>query len=371
MLIASCLVLFSLLFVSSSVIAFATSPLNKTYGGAKDDAAYSILNSSDGGYVLAGYTKSFGVGGMDVWLVNSSGQMIWNKTYGGTGDDVAYSLIQAGNGEFVFAGYSASFGMGGSDVWLVKTDSAGNVEWNQTYGGEGQDESFSVVQANDGGYLVAGSTNSSGAGQNDFWLVKTEVNGKISWNQTYGGVGEEVARSVVQASDGGYTVTGYRRSLNASAYDIWVVKTDSAGVMLWNKTFGGAGHDGAFSILQTSDGGYALAGGTVSSSANRSDVWLVKIDSFGSMQWNRTFVGNSPEAATSLIQTSDGGYAIAAITESYGAGSQDGWLIKTDAVGGMTWNQTYGKAGSDAANAVVQTSDGGYALAGFMQSDCW
>ena len=285
MLLASCIVLFSLLFISSFHPAFASATLNETYGGPKDDAAYSILNSSDGGYVLAGYTKSFGVGGMDAWLVkvDSSGQMVWNKTFGGAGDDVAYSLIQAGTGGFVFAGYSASFGVGGSDVWLVKTDSAGTIEWNQTYGGASQDESFSIVQANDGGYLVVGSTNSSGAGQNDFWLVKTDVNGKISWNQTYGGAGEEVARSVVQASDGGYTVTGYRRSLNASAYDIWVVKTDATGVMLWNKTFGGAGHDGAFSILQTSDGGYALAGGTVSSSANRSDVWLVKIDSFGSM----------------------------------------------------------------------------------------
>jgi hypothetical protein len=282
---------------------------------------------------------------------------------------VAYSLIQAGNGGFVFAGYSASYGVGGSDVWLVKTDSAGNIEWNQTYGGTDHEELFCVVQANDGGYLVAGSTNSSGAGQNDFWLVKTDANGKTSWNQTYGGAGEEVARSVVQARDSGYVVTGYKRSLNASAYDIWVVKTDPAGVMLWNKTFGGAGHDGAFSILQTSEGGYALAGGTVSSSANRSDVWLVKIDSFGRLQWNRAFVGKSPEAATSLIQTSDGGYAIAAITESYGSGSQDGWLIKTDASGSMMWNQTYGKAGSDAANAVVQTSDGGFALAGFTASD--
>jgi hypothetical protein len=301
-LLAYCIVVFSLLLISSFHPAFATSSLNKTYGGAKDDAAYSILSSSDGGYVLAGYTKSVGAGGMDAWLVkvDYSGQMVWNRTYGGTADDVAYSLIQTGTGGYVFAGYSASFGMGGSDVWLVKTHSEGNVEWNHTYGGAGQEESFCVVQANDGGYLVVGSTNSFGAGQNDFWLVKTDANGKISWNQTYGGAGEEVARSVVEASDGGYTVTGCKRSLNVSAYDIWVVKTDPTGVMLWNQTFGRAGHDGAFSIIQTSDGGYSLAGGSVSSSANRSDVWLVKTDPFGNMQWNRTFAGKSPEAARSI-----------------------------------------------------------------------
>ena len=149
--------------------------------------AYSIIQTSDGGYVLAGYTGSFGAGGLDVWLVkvDSSGQMQWNETYGGSNNDTAYSLVQTRDGGFALAGYTQSFGAGGSDFWLIKTNSAGRVEWNQSFGGTGEDVAYSLTQTEDNGFALVGSSNSSGTpGKNDFWLVKTDEAGKMEWNQT-------------------------------------------------------------------------------------------------------------------------------------------------------------------------------------------
>jgi parallel beta-helix repeat protein len=351
-------------------LGLAATDWNKTYGGTGTDVAYSVVQASDGGYALAGYTTSFGAGQSDFWLVktDSTGGMLWNKTYGGANDDYAYSVVQASDGGYALAGSTDSFGAGGFDFWLVKTDSTGGMLWNKTYGGAGTDVAYSVVQASDGGYALAGSTDSFGAGQSDFWLVKTDSTGSMQWNKTYGGSGIDVASSVVQTSDGGYALAGYTTSFGAGQSDFWLVKTDSTGGMQWNKTYGGSGYDGASSVVQTSDGGYALAGYTNSFGAGGFDFWLVKTDSTGGMLWNKTYGGANDDYAYSVVQASDGGYALAGYTKSFGAGGYDFWLVKTDSTGGMQWNKTYGGTGTDIARSVVQTSDGGYALAGFTNS---
>jgi len=334
--------------------------VNKTYGGTGTDIAYSMVKTSDGGYALAGSTNSFGAGGNDFWLVktDSLGNMLWNKTYGAAGDDVAYSVVQTSDGGYALAGTSNSWVPGdGYDMWLVKTDGSGNVRWSLTYGGTGLDVAYSVVQTKDGGYALAGYTNSFGAGGFDFWLVKTDSNGNMLWNKTYGGTGTDIAYSMVQTSDGGYALAGYTDSFGAGGADFWLVKTDASGNMLWNKTYGGTGADEAYSVVQTSDGGYALAGITNSFGAGGWDFWLVKTDMNGNMLWNKTYGGTGDDYASSMIQTSDGGYAIAGETISFGGS----WLVKTDANGNMLWNKTYGGV----AYSVVQTSDGGYALAGY------
>lgn len=371
-LLTTCLLFLSALAITASFSSvFAASGFCSTYGGPNDEVAYSILQTSDGGYVLAGYTGSFGAGGLDVWLikVDSSGQMQWNETYGGLNNDTAYSLVQTRDGGLALAGYTQSFGAGGSNFWLIKTNSAGRIAWNQSFGGTGEDIAYSLIQTEDGGFALVGSTNSSdSAGKNDFWLVKTDEAGKMQWNRTFGGAGEEVAKSIIQTNDGGYAISGYKLSPNASAYDAWVIKTDNSGIPRWNQTYGGPRPDGIFSLLPAGNGGFALAGGTVVSNANKSDVWMLTADSSGSMMWNKTYGGILPEAAESLIPTADGGYGIAGITESFGEGSQDCWLIKTDQSGNMLWNQTFGGPQSDAAYSIVQTGDGGYALAGFTES---
>jgi hypothetical protein len=349
--------------------AAAATGWSQTYGGSGDDGAYSVVQTSDGGYALAGYTNSSGTGIHDFWLIktNSSGGMMWNQTYGGAGDDEAYSVVQSNDTGYAVVGYTNSYGTGEIDAWLVRTDSSGNAQWSQTYGGRAQDGAYSVIQTSDGGYALAGYTDSFGAGSFDFWLVKTNSSGGMMWNQTYGGTGDDEVSCVIQTSDGGYALAGYTNSFGAGSYDFWLVKTDSSGNMVWNQTYGGSGDDEAGCVIQTSNG-YALAGITNSTGAGSYDFWLIRTDSFGTSQWSQTYGGAYDEVVTALVQTSDGGYALGGLTGSYGAGDIDYWLVKTTSSGSTQWSQTYGGSGDDEASSLVQTSDGGYALAGLTAS---
>jgi hypothetical protein len=639
---------------------------SRTYGGTSSEIAYSVVQTSDGGYVLAGDTSSFGAGGRDFWLVktNSTGHMLWSQTYGGTDEDVAYSVVETLDGGYALAGRTHSFGPGWCNFWLVKTDSAGTMLWNQTYG-TGDNSARSVVQTSDGGYALAGYSHG------DFSLVKTDSAGTMLWDRTYGRPGRDGAYSMVQTSDGGYALAGvttvyiaqdpwvwvgdavvgadgeavvgvnevtfiargtsfylyypptdflweraappqpdgaafktgtalawdgddyiyalygaatgdsrrwfYRYSISGNSWealanttadqgegdaiawvgldnriyatiggeqrptyfirydpstnswddaavadppagmgdgaslvwtgdnflyalrgefdetsplydfwrydivsdtwtamadipaypqnggeggvgdggsllyiglwvsnqtdfiyalsgnqvnevpdnrtyrytistnswerladlpfkvgdyvgnrlayavqiyawqgtpstwegggddvaaygithdDFWLVKTDTAGTLLWDKTYGGTEDDHAYSVVETSDGGYVLAGSTDSFGAGDRDFWLVKTNSTGHMLWDRTYGGTGWEVAYSVVQTLDGGYAIAGYTDSFGAGDRDFWLVKTDSAGNTLWNQTYGGTDDEEARSVVQTSDEGYALAG-------
>jgi hypothetical protein len=208
---------------------------------------------------------------------------------------------------------------------------------------------------------------SFGAGIYDFWLVKTDAEGNMEWNKTYGGGEDEWVFSVVQTSDGGYTLGGYRGVSYFDA-DCWFVKTDADGNEQWNRTYYGPYGDAIFSVVQTSDGGYTLAGLTMLFFAGDFDFLLIKTDSFGNEQWSETYGGTNDDVASSVVQTSDGGYTLAGSTESFGVGGYDFWLVKTDAEGNMEWNKTYGGPHYDTAGSVVQTVDGGYALAGQTES---
>ena len=215
-----------------------------------------------------------------VFSVNAAS--MWSRTYGGTGWDLACSLVAASDGGYAIASWTTSFGAGSADFWLVKTDALGNMQWNQTYGGTGNDGAISLVATSDGGYAMAGST--YGAGSYDFWLVKTNANGNMQWNKTYGGTGWDEAYSLVATSDGGYAIAGrwnVKDFFGAGNGDVWLVKTDSFGNMQWNQTYGGTGYDWAYSLVATPDGGYALAGCTDSVGAGSNDFWLVKTDEFG------------------------------------------------------------------------------------------
>jgi hypothetical protein len=337
---------------------------SRTYGGANGDGAHAVVQTGDGGYALAGYTDSYGAGQCDFWLVktDSSGNVLWSRTYGGANGDGAHAVVQTGDGGYALAGLTYSFGAGGADFWLVKTDSAGTVLWNKTYGGANDDYSLSMVETGDGGYALAGYTDSYGAGGSDVWLVKTDGAGNVQWSRTYGGTHSDAAYSLVQTVDGGYALAGTTSSFGAGLEDFWLVKTDSSGIMQWSQTYGGTGYDRAYSLVQTGDGGYALAGWTGSFGAGLEDFWLVKTDSSGNVLWSRTYGGANEDIARAVVQTGDGGYALAGYTDSYGAGGYDFWLVKTDCAGVMEWSQTYGGASSDLAYSVVETGDG-YALA--------
>jgi hypothetical protein len=359
----------------------ASSMWSQTYGGTENDGALSLVQTSDGGYAMAGYTRSFGAGENDFWLIKTdeSGNMQWNQTYGGAGSDIAICLIETSDGGYALVGYTDSFGAGSDDFWFVKTDETGNMQWNRTYGGTKGDYAFSLVETSDGGYTIAGYTRSFGAGRDDFWLIKVDSSGNVEWNQTYGGWDDDGVIFLLQTSDGGYALAGMTESFGygSDRDDFWLVKTDSSGNMEWNQTYGGTIREYGFCLVQTSDGGYAMAGCTCSFGAGSHDSWLVKTDAFGNMEWNQTYGGIDADGTTSLIQTEDGGYVLAGSTKSFGAGDFDSWLIKTDGAGNMQWNRTYGGVGTDIASSLVETSDGGYAIAGYtysvdaVNSDLW
>ena len=250
----------------------------QTYGGAGDDLAHSVIQTIDGGYAIVGRTESYGAGLEDFWLIktDSVGHMQWNFTYGGTESDEALSLVQTFDGGYAIAGITRSVGTDSGESWLVKTDAGGDLEWSQTYGGKNGDRAYSMVQTADGGYALAGYTESFGAGLRDFWLIRTDVSGNHVWNKTYGGVNDDVAYSVVQTTDERYVLAGYTDSFGAGSWDFWLIRTDTLGNHVWNKTHGGVSPDDAHCVVQTSYGGYALAGYTSSFGAGGGSDSTVK-----------------------------------------------------------------------------------------------
>jgi hypothetical protein len=258
-------------------------------------------------------------------------QPAWSNTFGGPGEDYGLSVQQTSDGGYIIAGSTQSYGAGSFDVWLIKADSSGNMAWNRTFGGSGNDKGSSVQQTSDGGYVIAGSTTSYGAGNADVWLIKTDSSGDAEWDKTFGGPPLDYGNSVGQTSDGGYVIVCYTDSYGAGSGDVWLIKTDSSGNEVWNKTFGGSRDDYGNSVGQTSDGGYIIAGETSSYLGGGGGAWLIRTDSSGNEEWNKTFGGSSSDGGSSVQQTSDGGYIFTGAIYSYEAGSYDVWLMKVAA----------------------------------------
>jgi hypothetical protein len=266
-------------------------------------------------------------------------QSSWWRTYGGTSSDWGSSVHQTSDGGYIIIGATASVGAGYDDVYLIKTDAAGDTVWTRTYGGAGDDCGYSVQPTSGGGYIVTGSTSLHA------YLVKADASGDTLWTRTYGDTVWSAGNSVQQTTDGGYIVAGFAYSFRGN--DFYLIKTDGSGDALWTRTYGGADGDVANSVQQTTDGGYIIAGGTMSFGAGNLDVYLVKTDSSGDTLWTRTYGGTSYDEGYSVRQTLDSGYIIAGRTGSFGAGSADVYLIKTSASGDTLWTRTYGGMSSD------------------------
>jgi len=336
----------------------------KTFGGTGNDGAYSVCQATDGGYILTGWYQS------QLYLLKTDalGTETWSRIYGANPyDDEGNAVIQAADGGYVAAG-CAKLSPDDWDVILAKTDAAGLPVWEKTFAYSQEDGGNSIVAASDGGYAIAGTINIPGNGQ-DLLLLKTDGDGNESWHRTYGETGTEYAYALITCSDGGYAIAG----MNSNPTPLpgaYLVKTDASGNELWSKTYGGTGtsDDRAYTILETPDHGFILAGSNFYSLTEQ-DAWLIRTDSAGNELWNRTYGGSARDVFYSIAEAFEGGYLIAGLTYSTGAGESDLWIVKTDADGNELWAKTYGGATIDAARSIKRTSDQGYyIIAGYTNS---
>jgi hypothetical protein len=260
---------------------------------------------------------------------------MWSKTFGGTGLDEGRSVRQTTDGGYIIAGTTFSFGAGGADVYLVKTDASGNQEWSRSFGSSQDDRGYSVRQTADVGYIIAGYTNSYGVTDYDILVIKTDSIGNQTWLKTFGTTGDDYGFAMLQATDGRYVVAGYASPYCDLPGDACLLKVDTAGNLVWLRKCGGDGVDCGYALQQTTDGGYIVAGYSDSreGGANMDDVFVAKTDSNGVQLWYRAYGGRDYDYGYSVQQTADGGYIIAGETESFGAGFWDVYLIKTDAEG--------------------------------------
>ena len=325
------------LYVRSN-ITYGSSPLisfRKDFGGIGNDIGYSVKQTADGGLIIVGSTDSWGNGETDIWLIktNNEGIKEWDKTFGGGEGDWGTSVQQTADNGFIILGHTLSFGNGYYDIFMIKTDSEGNEIWVKTFGGNEEDFGYSVIQTSDGGYILVGFTVSFGSGNKDVWIIKTDSQGNEEWNKTYGGSEREIGFAVEQTSDDGFIITGLTETNTFGLYDILLIKTDINGENIWEKNIGNGNYEVGSSVKQTQDGGFIITGYTISYGNGAKDIWLVKTDPVGEIEWDRTFGGIHNDGGHDVFQTNSGGFIVLGYTESSGNGQKDFKLIKTTPLG--------------------------------------
>ncbi|HHF58151.1 MAG TPA: hypothetical protein ENL41_01850, partial [candidate division WOR-3 bacterium] len=309
-----------------------------------DDMAFSVLEAHDRGFIILGVTYFHGRG--DIYLIrtDSSGDIKWYEVFGGKGDVVGKSILNIEDG-YIIAGWTRLYETRGYDILLLKADLQGKVMWQRNFGGRGDEMALSLVEAADGGYVIAGWTNSTGNGQKDVSLIKTDDNGNIVWHKTLGSGKDEVAYSICRTGGGEYIVAGWTSSFSENK-DVYVLKVDRNGKLIWQNIYGGEKDDGAYSVKEVG-GEYIVTGWTKSYGAARDDVLLLKIDTEGNLLWRNTFGGRHNESGVYVNPVKEGGYIIAGWTDSEGKGGDDVYLVKTNSRGDMLWYKTFGWLGND------------------------
>lgn len=289
----------------------------------------------------------------------------WEVAFGGAGDERGLALQETRDTGIVVAGYTSSKGVGKKDLWLIKTDSEGEMEWERTLGGPADDEGWAVLETKDGGYLLTGFTESEGSGGKDLWLVKTYSDGYERWKKTFGAAGDDWGVAVLETKDGGYAVAAVTTSRGSGGSDGWILKTDPDGNLEWETTMGGSKNDGISSILEIEDG-YLVVGFTESYGAGGKDIWLVKMDPEGERIWEKTF-GKGGDERSNFVREMEDGYVVVGVSDSGGSGGRDVWLIRTDIEGETIWEKTFGGSGDDGCWSAAE-GEGGLIFIGYTES---
>lgn len=404
------LIVFFICFLTSQAQAPAIE-WQKALGGTNADSMSDILPTPDGGYIAIGSTVSSDGdvssvnSSSNVWIVkmNSTGIIQWQRTYGGLAGEGASSIKLTSDGGYIFAGrtYSTdgvfSGNHGDSDVWLVKLDASGDILWQTVLGGTQTEWVYDLKTTSDGGCIFVGSSKSNNGnltenkGGADYWIVKLNAVGTIQWQKSYGGTSDEYAQSVLQTSDNGYMILGYSQSNdgdvigNYGDVDIWMIKLDFSGNLLWQKNLGGTRADFGWDICQSADGGYVILGDTDSNDNDVvgrfdrfSDLWIVKLNASGTIVWQKTYGSTATEIATAIAPTIDNGFIVSGynnggvtnngdVTNNHGLA--DFWILKLDVNGTLQWQKSFGGTNNDYPINVKQTSDGGYVVSGFTASN--
>ncbi|HDL02785.1 MAG TPA: T9SS type A sorting domain-containing protein [candidate division Zixibacteria bacterium] len=337
-----------------------------SYGGEFNESGYEGLQTSDGGYAVLGSSYSFGAGQYDIYLLKLgiAGDTLWTKTYGGEESDQGFSIDQTGDNGLIIAGTTKSFGNGEYDVYLIRTDAAGDTLWSKCFGGTGDDQARSVRVTSDDGFIICGTTDSYGHGYSDIYLIKTDSLGDTVWTRAYGGSGGESGYAVRETFDGGFIAIGATGSFGDGYSSLYVVRVDAYGDSLWANTYGGTGSDLGYAVEPTTDGGFLLAGGTASFGSGYTDGYLVKIDSDGNVVWQKTYGGIMDDRLYSMCTALDGTIMLTGTTESYGSGKLDIFLIKANPVGDTIWTQTYGGSMTDYGRMIFQETGNDFIMIG-------
>jgi len=360
-----------IMFLLATQGAWAQVMFHRHYGGGADDYGIKVLQTSDGGYLVAAITESFGAGYRDIFLIKTSdlGDTLWTRTIGGTGGEQPSALKVTSDNQFIIAGSTGSKGAGGYDVYLLKIDQNGDTIWTRTYGGIEDEDGCDVIETIDGGYLVVGGTRSFATGSSSMYAIKTNSVGDTLWTKTYTKKSSNICSSVVQLSDSGYFFVGQTLLPGQiSTSDCYFVRTDMAGDTIWTKTYGGADYDGAFLVYKENGGNIVISGTTKSFGAGGFDIFLSMFNINGEEIWIKTYGGALDDYGGIFSPTTDGGYIISGYTENYGAGNQDMFLIKTDTFGDTLWTRTFGGYNDEWSGSVIQTLDNGFIISGYSNS---
>jgi hypothetical protein len=354
--------------LSSTTAAAQDTLWTRLYGGTASEFAHAVCPTDDGGYLFCGGTESFGAGDWDVYLLrtDAGGDTLWTRTYGGVGRDLGAGLAPVPDGGFIVAGETASYGAGDYDIYLLRIDADGDTLWTRTYGGAEHERGSGIIRTTDGRYAVCGRTSSFGAGDHDAYLVLVDVDGDTLATRTYGGAQTDIAFSIRQTSEGGFVLGGVTSSRGAGSYDHWLVKTDAQGDLEWSRPYGGVEMEWCHYAIQAADDGYVLVGSTYSWGSGADDVYLVRTDASGDTTWTRVYGGADSDGGNFVEQTPDGGFLVAGFSGDFSAGWGDAYVLRLDAWGDTLWTRKYSRGAwydRQVAGETRTTSDGDYVIA--------